>query len=140
MADDNQTPGQTPVDGVKPEEEMTEEELKALHEDEKFIEEFDPKDLQDEEKRAELEKRLGSAKTTLAQKRHYQGKVKEAGKAGKPAPAAPAAKPAETPAPAATEKKVDPQVATEFRLDHPELTKEQQKKSPHKKEHQPNPA
>lgn len=106
---------------------MTEEELKALHEDEAFIENFDPKDLNDPDKSAELEKRLASAKTTIHQKRHYRDLAK-AGKPGKPANAAPAAKPNPAPVAAEDKKGIDPQVATDFRLDHPELTKEQQKK------------
>lgn len=115
---------------VKPEEEMTEDELKVLHEAEDFISNFDPADLADPEKAAELEEKLKSAKTTVAQKRHYRDQVTKL--KGTPAPTAPTGPTA--PAAPAPEKKteevkgIDPNVATEFRLDHPELSKEQAKK------------
>lgn len=117
---------------VKTEEEMNEEELDALHASEKFIEEFDPEKLGDldDEQLTELKKQLGSAKTTIAQKRHYRTKLVELEKGGngKPLekkeekPAAPAAKKEEE------TRGVDPQVATEFRLDHPEYSKDVAKK------------
>lgn len=135
---DGQTPeGQTPApaapEGAKPEEEMTEEELNALHADEDFIANFSEEDKKDPEKVNQLnEALLRSAQTTIHQKRHYRGKVQELTKPAAPAaPAAPAT-PAEPAKPTAQdkqdEKKVDPNVATNFRLDHPELSKDQQLK------------
>lgn len=130
MAEDTQTPGQNPdpaVPEVKSEEDMTEDELKALHEDEDFIANFSEDDKQDPEKVTQLnEAILRSAQTTIHQKRHYRGKAEAAAKPATPAPAAPAAAP--TAQDKKDEKKVDPQVATDFRIDHPELTKEQQLK------------
>lgn len=117
---------QNTAPAAKPEEEMTADELKALHDDEDFIANFSEEDKKDPEKVTQLnEAILRSAQTTVHQKRHYRELAK-----GKPAtPAAPV-----TPAPKPTEqdkkdeKKVDPQVATDFRLDHPELSKVQQLK------------
>lgn len=125
MADENND-AQNAAPAAKPEEEMTADELQALHADEDFIANFKDEDKQDPEKVTQLnEAILRSAQTTIHQKRHYR----EIAKGGKPAPAAPA-----NPAPKPTvqekadEKKVDPQVAIDFRLDHPELTKAQQLK------------
>lgn len=130
MADEN-TPGQTPATpDIKGEEEMTEDELTALHADEDFIVNFSEADKEDPDKVAQLnEAILRSAQTTVHQKRHYRTKLGEAKPADPATPATPAA-----PAPKPTEqekkdeKKVDPQVATDFRLDHPELSKDQQLK------------
>ena len=107
------------------EENMTEEELTALHADEDFIANFSEDDKQNPEKVAELnEAILRSAQTTIHQKKHFRGKAEAA---AKPAtPTAPAQKPTEQEK--KDEKKVDPQVATDFRIDHPELSKEQQLK------------
>lgn len=112
---------------VKPEEEMTAEELTALNADEDFIANFKEEDKSDPEKVTQLnEAILRSAQTTIHQKRHYREKAK--GATGPAAPAAPAA-----PAPGATGptgpaqetvKGIDPTVANTFRIDHPELTKE----------------
>ena len=108
---------------------MTEDQLKELHAAEDFIAAFDPKDLADPDKAAELEAKLATAKTTVAQKRHYRDKFNELSNAGKGATGAtgPAA-PAPTAQEKKDEKKVDPQLATDFRIDHPELTKAQQLK------------
>lgn len=124
MADENNE-GQNPTPvAAKPEEDMTADELAALHADEDFIANFKDEDKDDPAKVTLLnEAILRSAQTTIHQKRHYREQVK----AGKPAaPANPAPKP--TAQEKVDEKKVDPQVATDFRLDHPELTKEQQLK------------
>lgn len=124
MSDEN-TPGQPPAPAAKPEEEMTKEELEALHADEDFIANFSDADKEDPEKVAKLnEAILRSAQTTVHQKRHYR----ELAKNGKPAAPKPAETPAPTPQEKKDEKKVDPQVATDFRIDHPELTKDQQLK------------
>lgn len=125
MADENNE-GQNPAPAAKPEEEMTADELTALHADEDFIANFSEDDKQDADKVAQLnEAILRSAQTTIHQKRHYR----EIAKGGKPAPAtSPAPAPKPTVQEKADEKKVDPQVATDFRLDHPELTKAQQLK------------
>lgn len=101
------------------EEEMSEEDRKALQENEDFILNFKDEDLEDEEKKDKLEKLLADRKilaTTIAQKRHYREKVKP-GKT--PAAAAPAA-------PAATQEKPvdDTSTMLTFRLDHPELSKD----------------
>lgn len=132
---DTQTPVQNTAPEVKPEEEMTQEELDALHGDEDFIANFKEEDKQDPEKVEKLnEALLRSAQTTIHQKRHYRTKLQDATKPAdpqKPAdPAAPAnQKPAESTAQdKQDEKKVDPNVATNFRLDHPELSKDQQLK------------
>ena len=114
---------------------MTEEELTALHADEDFIANFKEEDKADEEKVTKLnEALLRTAQTTIHQKRHYRGKVQELTKPADPAaPAAAApATPAEPAKPTTQDKKdeklVDPNVATNFRLDHPELSKDQQLK------------
>jgi len=102
------------------EENMTKEELEALHADEDFIANFSEEDKQNPEKVTELnEAILRSAQTTVHQKRHYRGKAESA-------PTPPDQKP--TVQEKKDEKKVDPQIATDFRIDHPELTKEQQLK------------
>lgn len=107
------------------EENMTEEELTALHADEDFIADFSEEDKEDPAKVALLnEAILRSAQTTIHQKRHFRTKAT----AAPAAPASPAAAPKPTVQEKVDEKKVDPQVATDFRLDHPELTKEQQLK------------
>ena len=126
MADEN-TEVQNTVPAAKPEEEMTADELAALHADEDFIANFKDEDKEDPAKMTQLNDAIiRSAQTTVHQKRHYR----DLAKAGKPAaPVAPT-----TPAPKPTEqekkdeKKIDPQVATDFRLDHPELSKAQQLK------------
>lgn len=131
MADENKDEGgegegqNPPAPEVKTEDQMTTEELTALHADEDFIANFTEDDKKDPEKVTALnEAILRSAQTTVHQKRHYR----ELAKAEKPP------KKDETPAPKPTEKdkkdekKVDPQVATDFRLDHPELSKAQQLK------------
>lgn len=124
MADENDK-GQTPAPVAKPEEEMTDDELSALHADEDFIANFSEDDKNDPEKVTALnEAILRSAQTTVHQKRHYR----ELAKAGKTTPPAPVTPAAPTAKDKADEKKVDPQIATDFRLDHPELTKEQQLK------------
>ncbi|MCK4829391.1 hypothetical protein KA005_77420, partial [bacterium] len=134
MADDNNE-GQNPTPEeeaaaataaaeTKGEEDMTEDELTALHADEDFIANFKDEDHNDPEKVTKLQEALKSAKTTIAQKKHYRGKYQAATKP--PVEKKPAPKPTEKDS--KDEKKVDPQVATEFRLDHPELSKEQQLK------------
>lgn len=127
MADET-NPGQTPAaPEIKGEEEMTEDELKALHADEDFIANFSEEDKQDPEKVTQLnEAILRSAQTTIHQKRHYRTKLEGVKPAAPAAPANPAPKPTEQEK--KDEKKVDPQVATDFRLDHPELSKDQQLK------------
>lgn len=123
MADENKD-GQNPAPVAKPEEEMTAEELTALHADEDFIAKFSEEDKADPEKVAQLnEAILRSAQTTVHQKRHYR----ELAKAGKGEPAK-KEEPVVTKQDKVDEKKVDPQIATDFRIDHPELTKEQQLK------------
>lgn len=127
MADSNEDQGQTPAPVAKPEEEMTTDELAALHADEDFIANFKEEDKNDADKVIQLnEAILRSAQTTVHQKRHYR----ELAKAGKPAAAAAPTTPAPKPTAEekADEKKVDPQIATDFRLDHPELSKAQQMK------------
>lgn len=138
MSEETQVPeGQTPTPeeaaaaeaaaATKPEEEMTEEELTALHADEDFIANFSKEDGEDPEKVTQLnEAILRSAQTTIHQKRHYRTKAGEAKPAAPAAPATPEPKP--TAQEKKDEKKVDPQVATDFRLDHPELSKDQQLK------------
>jgi len=117
------------ADDFKSEDEMTEEELTALHESEDFIANFQPEDTEDADKAAELLEKLASAKTTIAQKKHYREKFNELNEKSTPAPTG-----STGPAAPADEKKtdevkrVDPQVATDFRLDHPELSKEVAKK------------
>ena len=109
------------------EENMTKEELEALHADEDFIANFSEEDKQNPEKVTELnEAILRSAQTTVHQKRHYRGKAESSGKPAAAAPTTPDQKP--TVQEKKDEKKVDPQIATDFRIDHPELTKEQQLK------------
>lgn len=127
------TPAQNAAPEYKPEEEMTKEELDALHADEDYIANFKDEDYQDPEKVEKLQEALKSAQTTIHQKRHYRTKFEELNgkgnpKPGDPAPAAPAAPAAPTAQDKADEKKVDPNVATNFRLDHPELSKDQQLK------------
>lgn len=113
---------------VKLEEAMTPEDLTALQESEDFITNFKEEDFDDPDKTEELRKRLGQAKTTVHQKRHYRDKVTElTGKlkdAGTPPKPPKEEKPEEkkegedaAPAP------IDPVVALTFRQDHPELTK-----------------
>ena len=104
---------------------MTADELKALHEDEDFIATFSEEDKKDPEKVEKLnEAILRSAQTTVHQKRHYRELAGKNGKAPekKEEPAAPTAQEKKD------EKKVDPIVAQDFRIDHPELSKEQQLK------------
>lgn len=118
---------------VKTEDQMTEDELKALQESEEFISNFKEEDFEDPDKAEEIRKRLKDAQTTIHQKRHYRDKVKELSteleglkKPGEKKPENPP-KPSEE---AGKEKKgetegqVDPFVALEFRQDHPELSKD----------------
>ncbi len=121
MADDNNK--------VKTEEEMTDEERQALQASEEFILNFKDEDMDDEEKRGELQKALANARTTVHQKKHYREKVGELSTElkkftdkngdgngnGNEAPAAPAAGADNAPQSVAM---------IEFRQDHPSLTKE----------------
>lgn len=103
---------------------MTQEELTALHEAEDFITNFDESDLIDPDKSAELMEKLKSAKTTIAQKRHYRDKYQEVSKGGKPTHPA---KPEPVVPPQKTEdqkKEISSSERVEFRQDHPELPKE----------------
>lgn len=121
MADENKE-GQTPA--PKMEEEMTTEELTALHADEDFIANFSEADKADPEKVTQLnEAILRSAQTTVHQKRHFR----DLAKAKKEEPAK-KEDPVQKAQDKVDEKKVDPQIATDFRIDHPELTKAQQLK------------
>lgn len=131
MADDT-TQVQNTAPDFKSEEDMNEEELQALHGDEEFIANFSEEDKKDPEKVEKLnEALLRSAQTTIHQKRHYRTKLQETTKPGEPAKPD-EAKPAEPAKPTEQdkkdEKKVDPNVAMNFRIDHPELSKEQQLK------------
>lgn len=119
-----QEPDKTAEPVAKPEEEMTEEELKALHEAEDFIANFDEEDLSDPDKSKELAEKLKSAKTTIAQKRHYRDKYQEVTKGGKPTPPKPA-EPVTPPAkPEENRKEISSAERVEFRQDHPDLTKD----------------
>lgn len=119
VSTEGQNPDATPE--VKMEEDMTEEELKELNDAEEFISKFSEEDFQDTEKVEKLEAALKSAKTTVAQKKHFRELLKKA-------------KDENPEATVTTEKKeikvegIDPAVSTEFRLDHPELSKVQAKK------------
>ena len=113
-----QEPDKTASPDVKPEEEMTEEELTALHEAEDFIANFDEKDLEDPDKSKELAEKLKSAKTTIAQKRHYKTKFEET-------KVTPPAKPVVVPPkPNESKKEISSSERVEFRQDHPELPRE----------------
>lgn len=119
MADEN----------VKLEDQMTDDERKALQESEDFITNFKEEDFQDPDKTEELRKRLADAKTTVHQKRHYRdkvtelsGKLDQATKDKKPEEKKPENKDDKKDQPAAPAA-VDPLVAITFRQDHPELSK-----------------
>ena len=127
----SQETDKTGSEDVKPEEEMTAEELAALTADEDFIANFKDEDKSDPEKVTKLnEAILRSAQTTVHQKRHYREALKKA-KEG-PKPGTPEAAPegatgptgATGPAPKEEVKGIDPVVALTFRQDHPELSKE----------------
>lgn len=118
---------------VKLEEEMTAEELKALHDDEDYITNFKDEDLSDPDKVTELAEKLKSAKTTVHQKKHFREKLEEEKKKPKAAGAAEPAAPANEPKKekqddAGDENEIkESNAAINFRLDHPELSKEQTK-------------
>lgn len=110
---------------VKLEEDMSTEELAALKESESFIENFKEEDFADPDKTEELRKRLADAKTTVHQKRHYRDKVGELSTKLKEKDTPPATPPkVEKPEKKDDEGDIDPQVANEFRFDHPELSKD----------------
>ncbi len=62
---------------IKLEEEMTPEELTQLEADEKFILEFKDEDLDNDEKKEQLQKALNNTKSTIAQKKHYRTKFQD---------------------------------------------------------------
>ena len=103
---------------------MTQEELTALHEAEDFIAGFDEADLSDPDKTAELTEKLKSAKTTIAQKRHYRDKYQEATKAAKPTPPEKPAPVTPPQKPESETKEISSSERVEFRQDHPELSRE----------------
>lgn len=121
MTDTTDKTADTEVITVTPEEEMTEEELQALKESEDFIANFKDEDLEDPVKSAELAEKLKSAKTTIAQKRHYRDKVQELTKVTPPTKPAvtPPVKPADD-----GKKEISAAERVEFRQDHPELSRE----------------
>lgn len=102
---------------IKLDEELSADELKAQQQNEDFIANFKEEDLADEEKSKQLKDALKTAKTTVAQKRHYRTKYQEATK-----PKA-AEKPNEQPTkPAASDDSKE--VILELRQDNPWMSKE----------------
>lgn len=115
----------TTSEGIKTEEEMTTDELKALHDAEDFIINFKEEDKEDPEKVERLDQALKNAKTTIHQKNHYRAKYTEATKkAGEAAASATPVAPAK-PADESKRKELDAIAVLTFKQDHPELTREQ---------------
>ncbi len=99
--------------------ELTPEQQKAQEEAEEFILNFKDEDLKDDEKVKSLETALKSAKTTVAQKRHFREKLAQATEAKAPEQGSKATE-------VKTEKQEDnsSSIIVDLRMDNPWMTKD----------------
>lgn len=127
MEQNGGNPGENQFDKnqFKSEDEMTPDEIKAQEEKENLILNFKEEDLQDDEKRAQLEEALKNSKTTIAQKRHYREKFRElAQNGGKGQSAAPAGKSDQPSAAQNSGESFETSAIIELRQDNPWMGKD----------------